>query len=212
MVTMMATTHMLSGMALALPVLAISPELGAIALFAGLVGGLVPDLDLYFHHRKTLHFPVGYSGAAFVALVIALVSPSLWTVGLAFGLLGAAVHSVMDIYGGGLELEPWRATSERAVFSHVHGRWIRPKRVIPYDGSPEDLALVGILALPLLLTIDGIAYVIVLSLLAISAIYVALRKRLARLTTVLVGLLPRRWLPYIPERYVIGPTADRSCR
>ncbi|MEF8780015.1 MAG: metal-dependent hydrolase, partial [Haloferacaceae archaeon] len=73
---MMLPTHALGGMAVALPLLAVSPELAPVALVAGLLGGIFPDLDLYVGHRKTLHYPVYYGAAAVAASLAALLVPA----------------------------------------------------------------------------------------------------------------------------------------
>ncbi|HMB50110.1 MAG TPA: metal-dependent hydrolase [Natronoarchaeum rubrum] len=198
---MMATTHALWGMALALPVLAIAPEFAPVAFGAGLVGGVFPDLDLYAGHRKTLHYPVWGALAAVPAGVLAIVAPSTLTVALAVGLAAAALHAATDAAGGGLELRPWRASSERAVYSHHHGRWIPPRRWIRYDGAPEDLGLAGIAATPLIVAGDGSTAAVAIALLAASAVYVLLRKPLAALAAYLAGLVPASVRPYVPERY-----------
>lgn len=197
----MATTHMLVGMSLAVPFLLVAPEFAAIALLAGLLGGLIPDLDLYVHHRRALHFPVVYPILAASSIGIAALFPSAWTVGLAVGLTAAAAHSIMDVFGGGLELKPWRATSEKGVYSHVHDRWLRPRRWVRYDGSPEDFALATVVALPLLLTLDGIGLLLVLGLLGISVVYAVLRRSLAALAETLINYVPRTLRLYVPERY-----------
>lgn len=198
---MMATTHVLWGMVLALPVAAIAPEFAPAAFVAGLVGGLAPDLDLYAGHRKTLHYPVYAAIATVPAASFALLAPSTATVALAVGLAAAALHAVTDAAGGGLELRPWEGRSERAVYSHYHDRWIRPRRWVRYDGAPEDLALAGLATAPLVAAGDGPVTVVALALLAVSAIYVLLRKSLATVAERLAGLLPEPLLPYVPDRY-----------
>ncbi len=197
----MATTHAFAGMALALPVLATAPEFAPAAFVAGLVGGLVPDLDLYAGHRKTLHYPVYAPIAAVLAVAMALLAPSTATVALAVGLAAAALHAVTDVAGGGLELRPWLAGSERAVYSHYHGRWIRPRRWIRYDGAPEDLALAGFVAAPLIAAGDGPIGTVTIALLGVSTVYVLLRKPLATVAERLAGLVPPPLHPYLPERY-----------
>ena len=204
---MMATTHALVGMSLALPVLVYAPELAPVALVAGLVGGLVPDLDLYAGHRKTLHFPVYYAVLAVPAVAVALLVTSVATVALAVGITAAAVHAAMDVLGSGLELKPWQQRSEKAVYSHFHGRWLRPRRWVRYDGAPEDLAIASVVALPMLATIDGWAQVVVVTLLGVSVVYVVLRKTLATLAERIVSVLPATVHSYVPERYV---TANSS--
>ncbi len=101
-----------------------APEFATVGLVAGFLGGLVPDLDMYVGHRKTLHYPVYYSVLATGGVLVGLAVPSVLTVAVALFLLGAAVHCVADIFGGGLELRPWEGTSDRAVYDHVRGRWI----------------------------------------------------------------------------------------
>nr|WP_049895680.1 hypothetical protein [Halopiger xanaduensis] len=197
----MATTHALWGMVLALPVLATAPEFAPAAFLAGLVGGLAPDLDLYVGHRKTLHYPVYAALATVPAVGLAVFVPSTATIVLAVGLAAAAAHAATDAVGGGLELRPWLAGSERAVYSHYHDRWIRPRRWVRYDGAPEDLGLAGVAAAPLVVAADGPVAVVVLVLLAVSAVYVLLRKPLATVAERFARAVPSPLRPYVPERY-----------
>ena len=179
---MMNTTHAAMGVTLAAPLTAIAPEFAPAAALAGIVGSVFPDLDLLSgQHRRTLHFPVYYSAAALVAGTVALLVPTTATVAVAFFLLSAAVHCVADAAGGGLELRPWEATDDRGVYVHPAGKWISPRRWIRYDGAPEDLLLAGIFSLPGLLLFDGAVRTLTLVGLAISVVYVAVRKRLPEL-------------------------------
>lgn len=197
---MMATTHVLAGIALAGVVAAFAPEFAGVAIAAAVLGSVFPDLDLYAAHRRTLHYPVYYSIAALCALAIAGAVPGELTVGLALFLLSAALHSAMDALGGGLELRPWRGESEEAVYSHYHGRWIRPRRWIRYDGAPEDLALAALLAAPTLLVFDAPLRTVVLGLLAISAGYALVRKPLVDATEWVVERMPDSILAKVPGR------------
>ncbi|AGB33304.1 hypothetical protein Natpe_3534 [Natrinema pellirubrum DSM 15624] len=199
---MMATTHALLGLALALPLLAVAPDLAPAAFLAGLVGGVAPDLDLYTGHRKTLHYPVYGSIATVPAVVLAALVPTPVTVAIAVGLAAAALHAVADAAGSGLELRPWQGTSERAVYSHYHGRWVRPRRWVRYDGAPEDLFVAGIVAVPLVMLGDGPVTALAAGLVAVSAVYVLLRKPLATVAERLVPLLPAAVRPYVPARYL----------
>lgn len=199
---MMATTHVLAGIALASVAIYATPELAPIAVVAAILGGFFPDLDLYAGHRKTLHFPVYYPVMAIVALIVAAIFPGPVTVAIGYFLLAAAFHCVMDAFGGGLELRPWLGTSERAVYDHFNGRWIPPKRAIRYDGAPEDLALAGVLALPGLVLFDGFVPPLVAGLLLVSAVYTLLRKRLVEVATLLLALVPEEILVRIPERFL----------
>ncbi|OLZ42116.1 hypothetical protein A6E15_14570 [Natrinema saccharevitans] len=198
----MATTHALLGLALALPLVAVAPDLAPAAFLAGLVGGVAPDLDLYTGHRKTLHYPVYGSVATVPAVVLAALVPTPLTVAIAVGLAAAALHAVADAAGSGLELRPWQGTSERAVYSHYHGRWVRPRRWVRYDGAPEDLGVAGVVAVPLVALGDGPVTALAVGLVAVSAVYVLLRKPLATVAERLVAALPASVRPYVPARYL----------
>lgn len=203
---MMLPTYALGGMTLALSVAFVAPEFAGIALVAGFLGGILPDLDMYSGHRKSLHYPVYYSILAFPALVIAGLSPSVTTVFIAFLLVGAAVHSVADILGGGLELRPWEATSNRAVYDHYRNRWIAPRHWIRYDGSPGGLLVSITLAVPLLIALNGLLHQIVILTLAVAFVYTAVRRLLPALAAAIVNdvltpRLPDHLLTYLPNRY-----------
>ncbi len=198
----MLPTHALGGMALALPLVAVAPEFAPVAFVAGFLGGVFPDLDMYVGHRKTLHFPVYFSVLAVVAVLAALSVPTAATVAAATFLLGAAIHAVSDVFGGGLELRPWEGTSDRAVYDHFRGRWIEPRRLVRYDGSPGDFLLSLTLAGPLLVTLEGTLRGVVLAALAVAAVYTAVRRVLPTMATVLVGVLPAELRSYVPMRYL----------
>lgn len=206
---MMATTHVLAGLAIASAVATVAPEFGPVALVAAAVGGALPDFDLYAGHRKTLHFPVYLPGAAALATPLALLVPTQVTVGLAVFLLAAGLHSAMDALGGGLELKPWHATSDQAVFSHYHGRWIAPRRLVRYDGAPEDLLLAGALSIPTFLVFDSPVEEGILAVLAVSAVYVALRKPMVRFGEWAVKRLPPSVVGRIPDA-VVGDLVDAA--
>ncbi|QCJ48452.1 metal-dependent hydrolase [Haloprofundus sp. MHR1] len=195
----MATTHALIGVVLALVV---APDGGLLPVAAAGLGGLFPDFDLYVAHRKTLHFPVYFSLAAFVAAAVAALVASPVALAVALFLAAAAIHSVMDIFGGGLELKPWEATSDRAVYDHFNGRWLAPKRWIRYDGAPEDFLLGAVFGIPALLVLSGTAQTVVALALAVSAAYSLLRKALVEVAERLVGTAPPELLVYVPERFV----------
>ena len=203
---MMLPTHAIAGMVLALPVAYARPEFAAVALVAGFVGGAMPDLDLYAGHRKTLHYPVYGPPLAAAALLVAAWQPTAATVGVGVALAAAALHSLADVLGGGLELRPWEATSERAVYDHHRSRWLAPRRWVRYDGSPRDLLLAVALAAPLLVTLDAPLRVLVFATLAVAVGYTAVRRVLPGLAVFVVDRLlapvaPGRAFAYVPARY-----------
>ena len=197
---MMATTHVFAGLAVAAAVAVVAPQFAVAVAAAAILGGLFPDFDLYAGHRKTLHFPVYYGALAVPASLAALLVPTALTVGLAVFLLAAGLHSATDRFGGGLELRPWEATSERAVYSHYHGRWLAPRRWIRYDGAPEDLLLAGVLAVPALLVFEAPIGTVVLLLLAVSVGYALVRKPLVDLGQWLLERAPESVVSLVPDR------------
>lgn len=204
---MMLPTHALVGLVLALPVSLVFPESSGLFLLSGLFGGIFPDFDVYVGHRKTLHYPVYFPILSLAVIPVAVLVPTPLTIGIAIALVGATVHSVMDIFGGGLELRPWEATSERAVYDHFHGRWITPRRWIRYDGAPEDFLLSISIASPLLFVLDGRFLWVVVGALIVSAGYAVLRRTLPTFAETLVedvleGVVPPSVLVYLPARYV----------
>lgn len=177
----MSPTHVAAGLALATPVAVVSPELGTAAAVGGVVGGVVPDLDLFAgHHRKTLHFPVYAWLPAVAAAALAALRPSPATVGLAVAAVAAAVHSASDVLGAGEELRPWERTNPNAVYCHACGRWLRARYLIRYDGAPEDLLATAVLAAPALVVFDGPVRLLAAGTVAVGAVYAAFRKRLPR--------------------------------
>ena len=201
---MMLPTHALAGLALAAPLALYAPEFAPAALLGALLGGVLPDLDMYAGHRKTLHYPTGYPLAAVPAAVLAVVSPSPATVAACSLLAAAALHCRMDVYGGGLELRPWEGTSDRAVYDHARGEWLPPRRLVAYDGSPGDLALSVLVGVPLLVVLEGAFAAVVAVSLAVGAVYVALRRHLADLAPTVFARVPEPLSGYVPERYQRG--------
>ncbi len=213
--TMMLPTHALAGMVLALPVFYVTPEFAGVALLAGLVGGSFPDFDMYVGHRKSLHYPVYYAVLALPSLFVAGIAPSVATVSTAMFLTGAAVHSIADVLGGGLELRPWEGSSDRAVYDHYREQWITPRQWINYDGSPGDLVVSYTLAVPLLVALEGSFRWIVIVALVVASTYTAVRRYLPTLAvgvlTVVGPLLPESVCSSIPPRYRdLGPSSVTS--
>lgn len=188
-------------MLVALPVALLFPGASSLVFAAGLVGGVVPDLDMYSGHRKTLHYPVYYALLAGSSAVGALLVPLPVTLGLTVFFAAAAVHSISDIFGGGLELHPWEKTSERAVYNHHQREWVRPRHWIKYDGSPGDLLLSAGVVVPLWLVVDSHFRWILLAALTVGAVYTAVRRVLPTIAISVAQLLPERVAGYLPRRY-----------
>lgn len=175
---MMAPTHVAAGPVIAIPLLVLSPEFAVVGALAAIVGGIFPDLDLFSgRHRKTLHYPVLYWVAALPILGVAMIVPTAVTIGLAFFLVAAAVHSGLDWFGAGDEIRPWEATSSEGVYVHVSGRWLEPKRWVRYDGAPEDLGLAAALSMPGIVWFGDPVRELLVVALAIGIVYALIRRR-----------------------------------
>ena len=175
---MMATTHVFAALAVAAGVASVVPELASPLAVGAVLGGLAPDLDLLLEHRRTFHFPVLGLAVAGPAVAFALAFPSSLTAGVAAFAVAAWLHAASDAIGGGPEMNPWDEASERAVYDHVRGRWIRPRHWIRYDGAPEDAACAVALAVPALLVFEGWIAALVVVGIVVSVGYALVRRRL----------------------------------
>lgn len=183
----MAPTHAAVGLALGATAIVLAPEHAATAALWGVLGGLVPDIDLFVgQHRRTLHFPVLYWFLGLPALALAAFVPAGVTISLAAFFCSAAVHSGMDAFGAGDELRPWEATSEKGVYDHLRSRWIPPRRWVRYDGAPEDLFLTTLFATPGIFLYGAGVRTMTVAGIAFAAAYALVRKRVPQ-------YFPERW-------------------
>lgn len=174
----MATTHVFAALALLAPVAYVIPEFATPLAVGAVAGSLGPDFDLPLEHRRTFHFPVLGFAVAIATAALAIVAPSSATVALTAFAVAAWLHAASDAIGGGPEMDPWNERTERAVYDHVRGRWIRPRRWIRYDGAPEDAALAIGFAIPALVVYDGWVTAVLLVGIAVSVAYALFRRRL----------------------------------
>jgi hypothetical protein len=199
---MMATTHVLAGVLVGLAAVALAPVESAPVVIAAGLGGLTPDFDMLGAHRRTLHFPAYGTLAAVLATGLAVAVTTTLTVALAAFLAAFALHSVSDALGGGLSLRPWEPSSDRGVYEHLRGRWHRPRRIVRYDGAPEDAFLGLALALPAYALLGPTGRAAVVALLVVSVLYTAGRRALVDGGETLVRRLPQRLVRRLPETLV----------
>jgi hypothetical protein len=192
--SMMATTHALWGLAVAIAALPAVPDGVAVpsVLAAAFVGGLAPDADVVATHRKTLHFPVLLPALSVVLLAVSLAtaSPPLWLATVGIG--SAALHSASDVLGGSVEARPWTYSSDEAVYNHLLGRWHRPMRLVRYSGAPEDFLLgaaCGLFAIQSTATTPAVDRAL-LALVVATGGFALVRKRLHRLPALADALVP----------------------
>ena len=199
---MMATTHALASVCIGLVCGALAPAETTPVVVAATLGGIAPDVDLLWEHRRTLHFPGWGSLVALLGVGLAVAVPTTATVALAAFLIAAAIHAVSDVIGGGLSLKPWEATSDRGVYEHVRGRWHRPRRWIRYDGAPEDAFLSLAFALLAFAATTGLVRTGVVVLMVVSVVYAVVRRQIVTGGRRLLGVLPPRVVRLIPESLI----------
>jgi len=187
---MMTTTHALVGALVGATTAMYAPELTPTAVAVGVVGGAVPDADLVGTHRRSTHYPVCGPAAAAVVVGLAGLLGTGTAVLVAVFAVAAALHPLMDVLGGGVEHRPWEATSDRGVYNHVGGYWVRPRRWIRYSGAPEDAALAAGVAVPVLLVTADPLRDWLLAVVLVSGLFALVRRRLADLTERLLGEEP----------------------
>lgn len=175
----MVFTHILVGVLVGALFSIAIPEFGLLPVYAGLLGGAFPDLDMLMTHRRTLHYPVWFSVTSTLATLVLYFFTDSLVVFVAAFTLAAAIHCLMDTLGGGKEMRPWREVDDRAVYNHVAGDWIKPRRLV-YDGSLKDLLLSGVSG--------GLAYyilrprfrVFIVTVMLLAIVYAAIRRWITR--------------------------------
>ncbi|RZV11511.1 hypothetical protein BDK88_0390 [Natrinema hispanicum] len=213
---MMALTHGFASLAVAVVVFpVVGDHVGGPLLLAAFLGGLAPDADLLASHRKTLHYPVGFSAVTLLLFGAVLLTgwSALLLPTVAVG--AAALHAVSDVLGGSAEREPWNPTMDTGVYNHVLGRWHRPRRYVRYSGAPEDFFVC--LAFATVAVSSAVtptaADITLFWLVALAGLYTLCRKRLAAISTGLSNLVPTRVRTLLPtvrieETETDGTTVD----
>jgi hypothetical protein len=135
---MMAPTHVAVSL---LIYLVVEPALGTAAFLPALIGGLIPDVDMFQDHRKDAHYPVLYS---FIATALFSVDFRLASVFF----LSAALHCIMEIAGN--DADHFTDKDKGAVYDHIRQEWIPGRKIIRIDGGNRDLTLLAVLSIPLL--------------------------------------------------------------
>lgn len=148
---MMFWTHALAGGSLGLFLSFLTPGMQLPLITAGMLAGVIPDLDMFLEHRKTFHRPI-----EFTLLFITSVSMFLITGSHVFLILlvfsgSISLHVFSEVLGQGKTMNPDLKEDDRCVYNHLNGEWIKPMRIIKV-GSLKDLSLSMLLSLPLLLT------------------------------------------------------------
>jgi hypothetical protein len=147
---MMTPNHGTAGLLLSLTVTGWYPELVGMIAFCALLGGVLPDLDVEWEHRKTLHYPVYYGVVTLLFLALTAISNSVVAVAGLYFFGAAALHCYTD-YFVAIEKSSDEPDGDGVLYLHPWRQWIGPKEIISYAGSPGDLLVGLLLAVPPLL-------------------------------------------------------------
>jgi len=111
-------------------------SLNILLVMFGFIGGLIPDIDRWesigLSHRKTLHYPLGYGLLATILLALNYFIFSIWNIAFSCLLLGAWLHSIMDIFDGF-----WAEDINKGVYEHITRKWIRALNWVHFATTRE---------------------------------------------------------------------------
>lgn len=172
---MMTPNHGTAGLLLSLTVMKWHPELVGIVALSAFLGGVLPDVDIKLEHRKTLHYPVYYGILTLIFVVSAVVSNSAVTVVGVYFFGAAALHCYTD-YFVAIEKSSDETDGAGVLYLHPRRKWIGPKEIINYAGSPGDLLVGLLLAVLPLLYYDGLPFGLTILSVSGSIIYFAKRQ------------------------------------
>ncbi len=145
----MPTTHALAGGFLGVTASFLVPgDLGSLVI-AGMIGGVLPDLDILVEHRKTLHRPLEFNLVlALLLLGYVVFQQHFLTLSILLA-SGLVLHVVLDVMSQGKTMNPSLRKDDRCVYNHLQEEWVAPKRWVPV-GSWKDLMLSAVFATPLI--------------------------------------------------------------
>jgi hypothetical protein len=193
---MMLPTHITIGFLFSIIFFYLHPDSLPLLIIATLIGSIIPDIDIFIgQHRKTLHFPVGYTGITVILLPLYFLLPTVGIASLIVLVGSASIHSLTDIIGGGLSKTPWKTIDSPTVYSHYHNVWITEKNApmtVKYDGSYLDFAvLLGSVYIISQINLE-IMYLteFLILLLVIGGIYTSIRRKLPVIEELLYQYIP----------------------
>jgi uncharacterized membrane protein YsdA (DUF1294 family) len=175
---MMFSTHILAGGTLGLLANFFAPQLVPFAVLGGMIGGFLPDVDMFAEHRKTGHRPFQYLILTALLFAAAYIQTSSVLIFASFLFASMTLHGFMEIYSNGKTMRPTEEKDDRAVYNHITGNWIEPRRWV-LCSSKEDLALMLVVAAPLLHS--GIFFVPALAVTAWGVLYYFISDRVLRM-------------------------------
>lgn len=145
-------------------------------VFMGMVAALLPNLDLFMEHRKTLHRPFQYAVVSIVLLGLVAFRPHPGVVALATVFTSLALHSWLKSLTEGQGLREDAMDAERAVYDHIRDQWMSARELTPMGGIPD--VVIGLSAGFLAITFAPESAVLIVPVMAVSVVFAATRKRI----------------------------------
>ena len=202
---MMLSTHLLIGGVLGLWPLFFMPEFLTVSVLAGIVMSAFPDLDLFHHHRRSLHRPFQYLILTAAAAVALILNPYLYTVVLFSSLAGMTAHSLCEILSSGMTMRPEEEPDDRAVYDHIRDRWIAPRRYILF-GESKDLILTVIAGTILLNVFSGFMKLVLSGVIVFGIIHFLVLDVAEKI----VSDEHSTFSEYLQKKLGLGPMADSA--
>lgn len=198
----MFSTHILAGGSLGLLASFFAPELVPAAVLGGMIGGFAPDFDMFTEHRKDGHRPFQYLILTAVLLTAMIFHSSAYLVFAGFFTASMTLHSFMEIFSNGKTMRPEENPDDRAVYNHVTGNWIEPRRWV-LCSSERDLLLMFMVSIPMIYS--GIYLVPALAVEAWGALYYFISDRVLEM---MEGY--DRFSEYFQYQIGLGPEVSSS--
>ena len=168
---MMLPTHVLIGGLSALSISALVSQPQTWLIIVGMTAAILPDLDIFIEHRKTLHRPKEYIIGLGLFSSIFFLNGSSLSLYLTVFFLGLISHIILDLLAYGKTMNPDLKEDGRCMYDHLSSKWIKPLKIAK-PGSKKDLILGTIASIPLLLTENTIIIYISISNIVIGTLFV----------------------------------------
>lgn len=141
---MMLATHAVLGGFLGLFFLPFGADFVSQAVLVGMLGSVIPDLDMIAEHRKTLHRPFQMFAAFSLFLAIFIFYPAHHIALISLFVFSMSLHCFMDVLSNGKTMRPRENPDDRAVYNHISQEWIKPKRLVLEGSLPDILLTIGV--------------------------------------------------------------------
>ncbi|MFT4892802.1 MAG: hypothetical protein ACI8Z7_000590 [Candidatus Nanohaloarchaea archaeon] len=137
---MMIFTHTVFSVGLGALLASLEPMYAGQIIGFTLLAGIFPDLDMFFEHRKTFHRPFQFSALFLLLIPFYLFTGAFYLFILLAVLVSMVSHCALDLLSNGKTARPRENPDSRAVYDHIRGEWLKPRRMV-LDGSKGDVLM-----------------------------------------------------------------------